>query len=84
MTMLPPIPLEPAVAWVIGAGTAATLGWWCWEESRRTLPLDGVLMRQQFRLCQICATLYPAAPEERLTICPQCGSYNSQEGARTP
>ncbi len=32
--------------------------------------------------CQICAAFYTTTAAERLTICPRCGSYNSEEGRR--
>ena len=75
------VPFEPSLAWAAGGLSALLLLWWGWEEHRqeqwhRHLTTFSARLWQ----CKICAVFYTAMTEERLTICPQCGSYNSQEG----
>ncbi len=72
------IPFESAVAWVSGAGLLALVGWLLqeagWARRARTAsrPDDSRLWR-----CHICTVCYSRPSPEHLTICPQCGSYNS-------
>lgn len=76
------LPFEAAVAWGTGAVSLAVLLWW-WLEDGRALPTITGPARPRFWRCQICTAVYTAAPAERLTICPTCGTYNSEEGSHT-
>ena len=80
--ILPAVPLDTALAVGLGGGITVWLMRWAWRErherAARTAP-----PRAQSRSwhCQICTAFYAAPAQERLTICPRCGSYNADEGA---
>jgi hypothetical protein len=75
-----PLPLEPAVA---AGASGVTILWllrWIWEERRAERAIARISPNRSWH-CQICAAFYTTPAGERLTICPRCGSYNSEEGA---
>ncbi len=75
------VPLEPAVA--VGLGGVA-IGWllrWMWEDGAAGRAAEPLSPQHSWH-CQICAAFYTTTAAERLTICPRCGSYNSEEGRR--
>lgn len=74
------LPFEAAVAGATGAVCLAILGWW-WREEARAGTAETRPTPQRFWRCQICTAVYAADPGERLTICPTCGTYNSEEGS---
>jgi len=79
------LPFELSVVGAAGGLAAALLAWWWWQEALQgRAEWDIPTPRRRFRRCQICTAIYATRPEEHLTICPQCGSYNSQEGSHTP
>lgn len=74
------IPFEPAVAYGLGGLSLTWLCGWGWEEWARGRATAGLPMSRRSWQCQICTAFYTTAAEERLTVCPRCGSYNSEEG----
>jgi len=73
------VPFELAVVWVTGGVSVVAILWWCWEEvARGAGPQAARLRERRFWRCRICTAVYTGGLEERLTICPQCGTYNSE------
>jgi len=75
MTLLV-LPFEPTI--VLSVGGLAVLWLTIWFLGDLHTHVRPAATPHLWR-CQICATYYPSKTGERLTICPQCGSYNSQE-----
>ena len=72
--------MEPAIAVGVGGLAIAWLLRWVWEERGAGPAAGRAAPSQRSWHCQICAAFYTASAEDRLTICPRCGSYNSDEG----
>ena len=78
------VPFELAAAWITGGVSVVTILWWCWEEAAQgAVGQDARSFGRRFWRCHICTAVYTGGLEERLTICPRCGTYNS-EGIRAP
>lgn len=79
MGAIPAVPLEAGLAFGLGGAVIAWCLHWIWMERARR---PTAALRVRSWRCHICAALYVRSPEERLTICPRCGSYNADEGAQ--
>ena len=76
-----PLPLEPAVAAGLSWIAILWLLRWVWEERRAERGASNISRDRSWH-CRICAAFYTTPSGERLTICPRCGSYNSEEGVQ--
>ena len=74
------LPLDGLLAAGLGGACLAVLARWVREE--RGAAAGPAASSRRFWQCRICTAFYTAEPRERLTICPQCGSYNSEQGAQ--
>ena len=72
------LPLELVVTCVLAVNCIVLFVVWFKEElqqKRRELQIHSE--GSKLWRCSICSTFFTEKPAERLTVCPQCGSYNS-------
>ncbi|MBI1976875.1 MAG: hypothetical protein HYS56_05135 [Candidatus Omnitrophica bacterium] len=75
-----PIELSTAVAFYAGVTTTGVLLLWfisLARESRASLPRGN--KRHRIWQCRICIHVYQEDPEQILSVCPRCGTYNQRE-----
>lgn len=74
-----PVELSTAVAFYAGVTTVGVLLLWFLSLAKeKRLFLSPGNKRYEIWQCRICVYVYQEDPDQRLSMCPRCGTYNSK------